>query len=155
MEVLQYTKTPLQVAGLRRLCAVWQREGGFWSFDELLPLLARPGSLVFFAPGSTEPDWDAALLVDVGPFEADILYVYVTPGRRRDHLAERLFERLISHLRPMQQIEAIFLEVRISNIAAIHLYEKLGMTRQRVRKKYYSNGEDALVYKLAVDHQAQ
>jgi ribosomal protein S18 acetylase RimI-like enzyme len=155
LEVTQYIKTPSQVAGLRRLCATWQRDGGFWSFDELLPILSRPGSLVFFVGGTVEPEWDAALLVDVGPYEADVLYIYVRTDRRRDHLAEKLFAGLICHLKSLPQIEAIFLEVRMSNIAAIGLYEKLGMRRQSVRKKYYSNGEDALVFKLAIDRQSQ
>ena len=37
------------------------------------------------------------------------------------------------------------LEVRVSNTAARGLYEKHGFVEIGVRKKYYSNGEDALV----------
>ncbi len=38
------------------------------------------------------------------------------------------------------------LEVRVSNVAAIRLYERMGFTRHGVRRRYYSdNGEDALV----------
>lgn len=38
------------------------------------------------------------------------------------------------------------LEVRVSNAAAIRLYERMGFTRHGVRRRYYSdNGEDALV----------
>ena len=36
------------------------------------------------------------------------------------------------------------LEVRSSNSRAIHVYEKNGYKTIRIRKQYYSNGEDAL-----------
>jgi cellulose biosynthesis protein BcsQ len=44
-----------------------------------------------------------------------------------------------------QGIEKIFLEVRKSNIPAKSLYEKIGYKEISVRKKYYSDGEDAVV----------
>lgn len=37
------------------------------------------------------------------------------------------------------------LEVRVSNAAAISLYEKYGYIRYGVRKRYYADGEDAFV----------
>jgi [ribosomal protein S18]-alanine N-acetyltransferase len=37
------------------------------------------------------------------------------------------------------------LEVKVSNIAAIGLYEKFGFTTAGRRKKYYDSGEDALI----------
>ena len=41
------------------------------------------------------------------------------------------------------------LEVRVSNTAALRLYEKLGFTRIGIRKQYYSDSkEDAYVMKL-------
>ncbi len=35
------------------------------------------------------------------------------------------------------------LEVRVSNLKAIHLYEKFGFQKVGVRKNYYANGENA------------
>ena len=35
------------------------------------------------------------------------------------------------------------LEVRVSNVKAIALYEKFGFKNVAIRKRYYSNGEDA------------
>ena len=42
-------------------------------------------------------------------------------------------------------IQNLSLEVRSSNISAIALYEKKGYKKISVRKKYYADGEDALV----------
>ena len=47
-------------------------------------------------------------------------------------------------------VDEIFLEVRPTNSSAIKLYEKLGFENISVRKKYYSDGEDAMVFKLRI-----
>lgn len=43
-------------------------------------------------------------------------------------------------------INKIFLEVRQSNLSAIYLYESLGFKKVSVRKNYYSDSENAIVY---------
>lgn len=40
--------------------------------------------------------------------------------------------------------ERMFLEVRISNVAALRLYEKRGFVKTRIREKYYADGEAAV-----------
>ena len=42
----------------------------------------------------------------------------------------------------------ITLEVRLSNEIGINLYKSLGFIKGTIRKKYYSNGEDALLMVL-------
>lgn len=37
------------------------------------------------------------------------------------------------------------LEVRVDNFSAIALYEKLGFKREGIRKRYYKNGNDAII----------
>lgn len=49
------------------------------------------------------------------------------------------------------EIKDIFLEVRMSNIAAIGLYTSLGYEKIAVRKRFYSNPvEDAIIMKKKV-----
>lgn len=43
-----------------------------------------------------------------------------------------------------------YLEVRISNISAIKLYEKLGFEKVKRNHGYYLDGEDALVMVVAI-----
>jgi ribosomal protein S18 acetylase RimI-like enzyme len=38
-----------------------------------------------------------------------------------------------------------WLEVRASNVGAVALYEQLDFTKRATRRKYYSDGEDAIV----------
>ncbi|MCK4352989.1 ribosomal protein S18-alanine N-acetyltransferase [candidate division WOR-3 bacterium] len=39
------------------------------------------------------------------------------------------------------------LEVRVSNLPTINLYQKFGFNKLRIKKEYYSDGENALVMK--------
>jgi len=75
---------------------------------------------------------------------ADIEDVAVRSGYRRKGVAKSLIERAIQKIKDEKK-EKIFLEVRAGNTPAINLYQKVGFTNLSVRKKYYDDGEDAVV----------
>ena len=79
--------------------------------------------------------------------EADVLDLCVDTVFRRKGYGAMLMESAISFLRS-KLVTNVFLEVRVSNAAAIGLYEKLGFEKVGIRKKYYENTEDAYVYGL-------
>ena len=82
--------------------------------------------------------------------EADITNVAVSPEQRRKGIGRQLLARLLQ-LAADREITSIYLEVRISNHAAIALYEQAGFHVLGQRKNYYSQPEeDALLmlYKL-------
>lgn len=60
-------------------------------------------------------------------------------------LLNELFQRASS-----QECEFMTLEVRESNVAARHLYEKNEFVQVNISKKYYPDGEDAVVYTRAL-----
>jgi len=68
--------------------------------------------------------------------------IAITPGARKKGLAKLLLEHI---LHKFNDYEMVFLEVRRSNIPAIHLYKKFGLEELYIREFYYSNGEDAIV----------
>ncbi len=77
--------------------------------------------------------------------EADITNVAVSPDLRRHGIGHELLERLLS-LAGQKGICTIFLEVRISNTAAITLYQHAGFRACGQRKNYYTEPEeDALL----------
>jgi ribosomal-protein-alanine N-acetyltransferase len=47
--------------------------------------------------------------------------------------------------------DEIYLEVRVSNVSAIAMYEKLGFTIKSRLRSYYRDGEDALLMALELD----
>ena len=71
----------------------------------------------------------------------DILNIIVSKENRHQRIASCLIDYMISDM--PSTIKSITLEVRKSNLPAINLYSKFGFEVINVRKKYYSNGEDA------------
>ena len=71
--------------------------------------------------------------------------VAVAPDYRGRGIATKLLERLFE-LTAGDGRRGYTLEVRVSNRAAIRLYEKLGFKARGVRRGYYTdNREDALI----------
>ena len=71
------------------------------------------------------------------------------PFRRRGY-ARFMIGFLLSRMRE-EGITSATLEVRESNRAAIGLYCRLGFSLEGRRKRYYRNGEDALIYSIGLD----
>ncbi|ACL68959.1 SSU ribosomal protein S18P alanine acetyltransferase [Halothermothrix orenii H 168] len=77
--------------------------------------------------------------------ELHITNLAVDPGYRRRGLATRLINNLMNFAED-QGLKEVTLEVRVSNKAAIRLYEKLGFIPIGCYVGYYkNNNEDALV----------
>ena len=76
---------------------------------------------------------------------SDMMNVAVAPAWRRRGLGRRLVQALLAHLLQTDAAE-LSLEVRVSNAAAIALYEQLGFQIVGCRKRYYVNPrEDAYI----------
>ena len=77
--------------------------------------------------------------------EGHITNVAVHPDYRRKHLGSILVGMLIEQTKNAG-LKRFTLEVRVSNRAAIDLYEKFGFVSAGVRKGYYEdNNEDAMI----------
>lgn len=83
--------------------------------------------------------------IDTGE-EIDIAKVSVAKKYQGKGLAKKLMEHLILVSRNVGA-KYITLEVRVSNMNAIKLYEKFNFQKMGLRKNYYEN-EDGLVYRL-------
>ncbi len=77
--------------------------------------------------------------------EAELLRIAVSPEARRQGLARKLMEASEAFLLA-EGIDTLYLEVRPSNAPARALYESMGWKLQRMRKAYYRDGEDAVIY---------
>lgn len=77
--------------------------------------------------------------------EGDITNVAVRSDRQREGIGRFLMESLI-RLTEERGVTTIHLEVRVGNETAVRLYERMGFTRDGIRKNYYSDPtEDALL----------
>ena len=77
--------------------------------------------------------------------DGELLQIAVDRDARRCGIADLLMTAALGYARE-KNLKAVFLEVRMSNDAAVALYKKHGFKSVRFRKDYYSNPlEDALV----------
>lgn len=114
-----------------------------WSTDTIGTLLQSDTACVFGAfegdklVGYVALEW----VLD----EGSLTNLAVIPDYRRKGIAEALVNELILHTESLK-LQFVTLEVRVSNIPAIGLYQKLGFEQVGVRPKYYSSPcEDALL----------
>lgn len=74
--------------------------------------------------------------------EAEVLNFVVDESYQRQGYGQKLFDKMVED---MKDVKKITLEVRASNIKGINFYTKNGFKQVGVRKRYYKNGEDALL----------
>lgn len=77
-------------------------------------------------------------------YDADIEGITIDNDYRRNGFARALLGLLEVKLKE-KNIEKVFLEVRLSNAPARNLYASADYKEINVRKKYYSDGEDAVI----------
>ncbi|NOY77498.1 MAG: ribosomal protein S18-alanine N-acetyltransferase [Calditrichaeota bacterium] len=76
--------------------------------------------------------------------EIHIANIAVSPLYRKRGIGECLLRTILEEGQKRGRVFA-YLEVRVSNVAAIQLYKKFGFTAAGIRSRYYQNGEDALL----------
>lgn len=76
--------------------------------------------------------------------ESHITNLCIRPGYRRQGYGRTLLRALMD-LSQEEGAEAVTLEVRVSNRAALHLYLQMGFTIAGIRRNYYEGREDAYV----------
>lgn len=75
---------------------------------------------------------------------SDLYYVAVHPNYQSKGYGNLLVEQFINDA-CQNDGDTMSLEVRISNQVAIRLYERCGFISVGIRKRYYADGEDALL----------
>lgn len=75
---------------------------------------------------------------------AQVARIGVDPAKRQKGYGSIIMKGMMDHARD-NECEFISLDVRASNVAAQALYKKFGLIEVNVSKKYYSDGEDAIV----------
>jgi len=81
--------------------------------------------------------------------DTDLEMIYVSKEFRGKKIGEELLNGFIE--RVAKTTNAIMLEVRKSNSVAISLYKKFGFIQIAERKKYYFDGEDALIFRKEIE----
>lgn len=77
-----------------------------------------------------------------------IISIAVLPNYRRRGIGEMLLKEALNALINHYGVKDCYLEVRVSNEAAINLYKKLGFKIERVIRGYYADGENAYLMRI-------
>ena len=114
-----------------------------WSADSFLQMIEKEDTAYFVAEEDGRLLGGCGLLLIAG--EGSITNVAVSPVARRRGVATGLLTYLISE-GDRAGLTAYTLEVRVSNAAAIGLYEKLGFVSEGIRPNFYEKPtEDAMI----------
>jgi ribosomal-protein-alanine N-acetyltransferase len=83
--------------------------------------------------------------------ESHLLNIAIDPAYQGKGLGDKLLQQIILQNRTIG-VKTISLEVRVSNLPAINLYEKRGFLKDAIRPDYYSGSpkEDALLMRLNI-----
>ncbi len=112
-----------------------------WSLAMFVLELSKPSGICLAA--SVDDELVGYLVCSRYDQAWHLMNVAVAPERRRAKIASRLIEHLVDEA---GRELPFTLEVRVSNRAAITMYEQLGFRSAAVRPRYYQdNGEDALI----------
>jgi ribosomal-protein-alanine N-acetyltransferase len=79
-----------------------------------------------------------------------VVSIAVRKSYRRRGIATCILRQAMNRAAEEYSAAECYLEVRISNISAIKLYEKLGFEKVKRNHGYYLDGEDALVMVVAI-----
>ena len=115
-----------------------------WSRSMFAGELAKPSSLSLGAVDE-EGTLVGYLILSRYVDAWHVMNVAVAPERRREGIASALLRQLLEETRGDAR-RGYTLEVRVSNVGAISLYERFGFRPKGVRRGYYTdNREDALI----------
>ena len=116
-----------------------------WSRSMFAGEIAKPSSLCLGAVDTEKERLVAYLIVSRYVDAWHVMNLAVAPDRRRLGIAKRLMNELFQRTAEDGQ-RGYTLEVRVSNVDAIRLYEGMGFQSRGVRRGYYTdNREDALI----------
>ena len=76
-----------------------------------------------------------------------IVSIAIDPNFRGRGLGKILMRKAIEYF-IRRGATLVYLECRISNTSAIRFYESLGFEKSGIIRRYYADGEDAVVFKL-------
>ena len=113
---------------------------GAWTREQIEQTFLQEG---FYSVLCEDGQIQGYLGAVLNAWEAEIAFIGVDIPFRRQSLAEKMLDELISFVKNTGR-EKIFLEVRISNLPAINLYTKKGFKSYSIRKNYYEGTEDAV-----------
>lgn len=87
-------------------------------------------------------------LLEIKP-ELELIRIAILPNYRNQGFAYQYLKIIFAEYTKLG-FDTVFLEVSASNKPAIHLYEKIGFNQYNLRRNYYGEGDDAVLFKYSI-----
>lgn len=116
----------------------------FWNVNTFKTELLNPNSKYIVAKVNNKIVGFAGIWKAVD--DVHITNIVTAKKLRRQNIGSILLSNLIEMAKSEIGITSITLEVNSTNIPAQKLYEKFGFKKVGIRKKYYNNTDDAIIY---------
>lgn len=114
-----------------------------WSREAFMEMVTKEDAAYYVAESDDEIIGGCGVLMIAG--EGNITNVAVKEAARNQGIGTKLLKYLLSE-GERNGLTAFTLEVRVSNAAAIHVYEKLGFHSEGIRPNFYEKpDEDAVI----------
>ncbi len=115
-----------------------------WSASSFLEMISKEDARYYVAEKDGKILGGCGVLMIAG--EGNITNVVIAPEARNQGIGTAMLRHLMAE-GDREGLTAYTLEVRISNVAAIHVYEKLGFESAGIRPGFYEKPvEDAIIY---------
>ena len=115
-----------------------------WSASSFLEMISKEDARYYVAEKDGKILGGCGVLMIAG--EGNITNVVIAPEARNQGIGTAMLRHLMAEGN-REGLTAYTLEVRISNVAAIHVYEKLGFESAGIRPGFYEKPvEDAIIY---------
>ena len=115
-----------------------------WSAKDFLEMIGKEDARYYVAERDGQLIGGCGVLMIAG--EGNITNVVITPEARNQGIGTGMLRHLMKE-GEREGLKAFTLEVRVSNAAAIHVYEKLGFVSEGIRPGFYEKPtEDAMIF---------
>ncbi|MCM1123822.1 MAG: tRNA (adenosine(37)-N6)-threonylcarbamoyltransferase complex dimerization subunit type 1 TsaB [Eubacterium sp.] len=115
-----------------------------WSADSFLEMISKDDARYYVAEKDGQLLGGCGVLMIAG--EGNITNVVIAPEARNRGIGTGMLRHLMKE-GGREGLTAYTLEVRVSNAAAIHVYEKLGFVSEGIRPGFYEKPtEDAMIF---------
>lgn len=121
----------------------------FWNVNTFKEELLNPNSKYIVAKINNKIVGFAGIWKSVD--DVHITNIVTSKSFRNQHIGSMMLSNLIEIAKTENNITSITLEVNSNNIPAQRLYEKFGFKVVGLRKKYYNNIDDAIIYTKDLD----
>lgn len=115
-----------------------------WSAKDFLEMISKEDARYYVAERNGQILGGCGVLMIAG--EGNITNVVIAPEARNQGIGTGMLRHLMKE-GTREGLKAYTLEVRVSNAAAIHVYEKLGFVSEGIRPGFYEKpAEDAMIF---------